>query len=110
MDRHPQPGCAYAEARDIVSGTLGVDSEVEDGQSRWRLKQELAKPGRFYGGAGTIHGTERLDVEVCDGRVVAVWFRCQPLPFRQVEVDTGRRDEMDGDSRVRLTGVEVVDR
>jgi hypothetical protein len=37
---------------------------------RWRRKQELAAPSRYYGDGGTIHNTGALDIEVVDGRVV----------------------------------------
>jgi hypothetical protein len=50
---------------------------------------------RTYGGTGTIHRTKYLDIEVdTNGNVVAVWFRCQPLPFKQSDVDTQRSEEM----------------
>lgn len=49
---------------------------------------------RFYGEDGTIHHTGYVDVETRDGEVVAVWFRCQTLPFKQTEVDQSRADEM----------------
>jgi len=52
------------------------------------------KGTRYYGGDGTIHGTTELDVETRDGKVVAVWFRCIALPFRQTEIDKSRADEM----------------
>lgn len=29
----------------------------------------------------------KLDVEVLDGRVVAVWLHCQLLPFEQHDID-----------------------
>lgn len=52
---------------------------------------------RYYGGDGTIHRTGQLDVEVdAWGNVVAVWFRCQPLPFKQVRVAEPRAAEMRG--------------
>lgn len=78
---------------------------------RWKQKQKLAFPSRFYGDNGTIHGNTSLDVEVCDGRVVSVWFRCQQLPFKQSIVDAKRAKEMD-ESHVEalcLTGVEILD-
>lgn len=80
---------------------------------RWRKKQKLAAPSRFYGDGGTIHGTGHLDVEVRDGRVVSVWFRCQPLPFEQHDVGETRATEMhsmyDRGVQIRMTGVEVLD-
>ena len=43
---------------------------------------------RFYGGQGeernTIHATDYVDVETDqNGKVLAVWFRCSTLPFKQ---------------------------
>ena len=50
---------------------------------------------RVYGFDKTIHATEHLDVETDkDGHVVAVWFRCQPLPFLQFGVAKSRAEEM----------------
>jgi hypothetical protein len=49
---------------------------------------------RFYGDGGTIHGNTEFDVETYDGEVVAVWFRCAALPFKQTEVDASRAKEM----------------
>lgn len=50
---------------------------------------------RYYGSDMTIHQNSGLDVEVDkDGKVVAVWFRCQPLPFKQSNADDRRADEM----------------
>ena len=66
-----------------------------DVKLRWWAKQKLAKPGRFYGDGGTIHSTGYVDVEVDDkGQVVSVWFRCQPLPFKQNNSDKSRAAEM----------------
>ena len=48
-----------------------------------------------YGHDKTIHGTTHLDVEVRDGRVVAVWFRCMALPFVQHNTNLDRALEMD---------------
>jgi hypothetical protein len=78
---------------------------------RWRLKQRLARPGRYYGDGGTIHHSGWLDVETHHGTVVAVWFRCAMLPFNQREVDAARATEME---RVQprlpqISGIEVVD-
>lgn len=52
-------------------------------------------PERFYGGSDTYHDSDFIDVETDDdGRVTAVWFRCQPLPFRQDNWGRGRSAEM----------------
>lgn len=49
----------------------------------------------IYGHHGTIHQTTKLDVEVNEnGKVVAVWFRCMALPFRETIVDDYRAEEM----------------
>jgi hypothetical protein len=53
----------------------------------------------IYGHDGTIHKTRYLDVEVDDdGRVVAVWFRCLMLPFKQVT----------GDGRLKWRGADQL--
>lgn len=69
--------------------------------------------GRRYGDGNTIHRSPDLDVEVNpEGRVVAVWFRCQMLPFEQTDVDYTRATEMTNaytDYHPRLTSVYVVD-
>lgn len=67
---------------------------------------------RTYGHDKTIHQTTELDVEVDgSGRVVAVWFRCQPLPFRQAHADRRRALEMigmyDREDFVKLVAVEL---
>ena len=50
---------------------------------------------RTYGHGNTMHGTNHVDVETNGtGQVVAVWFRCQPLPFQQTRVDTTRAKEL----------------
>jgi hypothetical protein len=81
-------------------------------QSAWQRKQDAAAPGRYYGDGGTWHQTERLDVEVDEaGRVVSVWFRCQMIPFEQVQVGRERAIEMRSANTglPRLTGVELLD-
>lgn len=50
---------------------------------------------RRYGDNKTVARTDNLDVEVsADGKVVAVWFRCQPLKFKQALADHGRANDM----------------
>jgi hypothetical protein len=48
-------------------------------------ERELDEPDQsFYGGDGTWHQTGTVDVQLDeDGNVVAVWFRCRTLPFKQ---------------------------
>ena len=83
--------------------------------SEWQCKQVLASPSRYYGDGGTIHSNGYLDVELdYAGNVVAVWFRCQMLPFKQADVSNDRADDMEraySESHIpALTGVEVLDR
>ncbi len=49
-----------------------------------------------YGDDRTMHGSMFVDVEVtAGGTVVSVWFRCMPLPFKQIFVDNQRMKEME---------------
>ena len=48
----------------------------------------------IYGEDRTIHQDGYFDVETRNGEVVAVWFRCVPVPFLQSKVDAGRAREM----------------
>lgn len=60
-----------------------------------RVTEAVRSDGlRFYGDGGTIHSSVELDVETRDGMVLAVWYRCQPLAFRQVEVGYSRATEL----------------
>jgi hypothetical protein len=66
---------------------------------------------RTYGWNGTIHGTEALDVEIGpDGRVIAVWFRCQMLPFNVSHVSHARNIGTTNAELPRIMAVEVIDR
>ncbi len=49
---------------------------------------------RFYGNGGTIHSTTDINVEIHDGKVVGVWFRCQALPFTQSDYGESRAEEL----------------
>lgn len=52
---------------------------------------------RSYGWSDTIHSDKVINVETDDkGNVVAVWFRCQPLPFTQSNHGEQRAEEMRG--------------
>lgn len=88
---------------------LKVEAERPD---VWAAKQALAYPSRYYGDGGTIHASGLLNVETdSKGNVVAVWFRCQMLPFAQHRVNSDRATEMRGaDDLPALTGVEVLDK
>jgi hypothetical protein len=73
-------------------------------------KQRLADPARYYGDGGTIHSTGHVDVEVDEaGEVVALWFRCQLLPFRVFRRHDDDRYGPEDFSPGRLTGVEILD-
>lgn len=50
---------------------------------------------RYYGSDMTIHAGGEVNVELdkC-GKVISVWFRCQPLPFTQTITADSRADEM----------------
>jgi hypothetical protein len=77
---------------------------------RWWARQRLAGQGRYYGDGGTIHATGTIDVEIFEGEVVSVWFRCQVLPFTQREVDARRADAMTRQAaNVEITGLDVRD-
>lgn len=55
----------------------------------------MNKPTTVYGHDRTIHQTNHVDVEIGpDGVVVAVWFRCQMLPFTSSAVAADRASEM----------------
>lgn len=49
----------------------------------------------IYGHNKTIHGTQKLNIEIDKrGGVVSAWFRCMALPFDVTVVDDGRAIEM----------------
>jgi len=50
---------------------------------------------RTYGGDGTIHQTGWIDVETYHGKVVAVWFRCLLVPFKQAETTKDRATDLE---------------
>lgn len=72
----------------------------EDGpmqRAQFAQDPDIIEYGTIRGEQRTIHGSERLDVEVDDkGKVVAVWFRCACLPFHQVQVGYSRAADMRG--------------
>lgn len=50
---------------------------------------------QLYGDDNTIHRNTWLDIETDRrGNVVAVWFLCLSLPFKQIKVDENRADQM----------------
>lgn len=73
------------------------------------FRRKTAAQTKTYGGDKTIHRTKHLDVEVHNGRVVAVWFRCMQLPFEEHKVDARRAAEMTWHGEhVQLHGVEIA--
>lgn len=68
------------------------------------------KGTRYYGGTGTIHSNGSVDVLTdSNGIVVAVWFRCQLLPFTDHRVDESRAKEMrDAYAGFNVPSVEAV--
>lgn len=66
-----------------------------------------------YGHDGTIHDSEHVDVEVDNtGKVVAVWFRCMALPFKQSVQDDYRADMMRAHykhNKIKLKAVQYED-
>ena len=64
----------------------------------------------IYGYSSTIHGTQHLHIETRHGKVVAVWFRCCMIPFKQVFVDGDRAKEMsEANERVKNFKLNAVD-
>lgn len=75
---------------------------------KWPFKKKSKT--RLYGRDKTIHQTSVLNVETDDeGNVVAVWFRCQPLPFDQTVVHTNRAAEMDRMYRTEMPKIVAVE-
>ncbi len=64
----------------------------------------------IYGHDRTIHRSGHLDVETDDnGNVVAVWFRCLSLPFKQVRTSKDGTQVIDSDDAagMKILAVEV---
>jgi hypothetical protein len=76
---------------------------------RWQRRQKLAAPGRFYGADGTIHTSDDLEIEVLNGKIIGVWFRCMQLPFRQIDIDAFRAADIHPGGLPRIVGIEVLD-
>lgn len=95
-------------ARESWRQSLRLDvEELRNDAAELMAQEELAEmmlndgmrlpaAGRFYGGQGTIHGNEKMDIETFEGKVVAVWFRCAMVPFTQVETNKSRASVMRG--------------
>ena len=73
-----------------------------------------AEVPRVYGNDKTWHQTEQVNVEIHNGVVVAVWFRCTPLPFDVSDTDKNRAVEMTrmyGEGNIPgLVAVELIDK
>jgi len=71
---------------------------------------DIIEYGTVRGEQRTIHASEHLDVEVdAEGDVVAVWFRCACLPFKQANVDWQRARSMRADrSQIDKLGLMAV--
>lgn len=86
---------------------INLDAAARDGLvERYRAMQH-PEGTEFYGSAGTVHGTTEVDVETYKGRVIAVWFRCMRLPFKQETTDAERAAEMRrvGDQKIEVHGI-----
>lgn len=64
-----------------------------------KLQEVCGQRGtRYYGGPApdrtTIHATGEVNVEIHNGEVVAVWFRCSALPFTVSDHGVDRAEEM----------------
>ena len=66
----------------------------------------------IYGHNNTIHNTKYVDVEVDqNGKVVAVWFRCTMLPFKQHNVDNKRANTMEQVTNLNpIIAIEFLDK
>lgn len=91
-----------------------VKIEVLDTNANHTLHDAMRDPQvRVYGHSGTIHSSEQLDIEVnANGTVIAVWFRCQQLPFKQSYANGSRaaNAKVPNPRLPRLVAVEVIDR
>jgi hypothetical protein len=77
-------------------------------ETPWQRKQKAVAPDRYYGDGGTIHASGTIDIQVdADGRVVAVWFRCQNLPWCVSLQGSGQTAYADLDGGPAVSGVVV---
>lgn len=79
-----------ADAERVIDGFTSV------GCGRWfRAVEHAWEAEHRYGDDRTIHRTGHVDVETdARGAVVAVWFRCHPVPFAQAAAGVERAAEM----------------
>ena len=83
----------------LVGFRLGRGAKIrfrKEFQTEWDKRYLGTKLHRIYGRDGTIHGTHYLDVETVGSEVIAVWFRCQLLPFKQVPKGADRKEAIFG--------------
>lgn len=75
-------------------------------QSLDKFRKEIIK----YGYNKTIHRSKYLNVETDKtGKVVAVWFRCMRLPFKQSVVDKNRvKDLEQTESFPLIMGIDLL--
>lgn len=57
-------------------------------------KNEHQRETFIYGRNKTIHNGGEVNVEIHNGKVVAVWFRCVHLPFTESEAGEARAADM----------------
>lgn len=83
---------------------------------KWFKRKHKTPPDivnpNIYGGENTWHQTGWFDVETRGGIVVAVWFRCQPVQFKQTKVDSDRATNMESmyiDSDTCIPGVIAIE-
>lgn len=97
----------------LLTRVVPVKVAPLDANPNHTLHDAMRDPSvRVYGHGGTIHDTEKLDVEVnANGTVVAVWFRCQQLPFEQSFAQQSRAAnvKVPNVKLPRLVAVEVID-
>lgn len=101
-----------------VTGRRAHRKIYSDGQERAEAPESLEKwahdvreavwPHRFYGDGGTIHSGGHVDIEVGpDGKVAAVWFRCETVAFQQHTVTAQRAREQATHGGRRLVGIVI---
>lgn len=90
--------------KDIINIRDGLQALLDEDDSPQR---PLQGEGRYYGGGGTIHGTDKLDIIINEfGSPVEVWFRCQTLPFDYSYAEPDRIYEMPD---VGIIGIELTE-
>jgi hypothetical protein len=88
-----------------------VADEPRNWAARWRRKpQHRSLDEWVYGDGNTIHSTGHLDVGVnADGEVVAVWYRCMLLPFKQYDADGSPSVGRGNPGTHRISGVVLTE-